>query len=431
MEKSGDRIQVVTSDDEFVGVLMPQDGEFLVLKLDNGYNVGIDRKKINDIKLLSKYEKKDYKIPELKPKKGLPTITILHMGGTIASKIDYATGGVVAKFTPEELISKFPELMEIANLKSRLIGNIMSENMRFGHYNILAKEIEKEVKEGVKGIIITHGTDTMHYTSAALSFMLENLPIPVILVGAQRSSDRGSTDAAVNIISAAIFATQTDYAGVGICMHETINDNTCFILPGTKVRKMHSSRRDAFKAINAKPIARVDFEKKTFEIIDNEYPKANSTTKLNLLPIRESIKVGLLKLHPNIYASEFLAYLGFDGLILEGTGLGHIPMIMTDEYTKENQKIKEAVFQLVNSGTVVGITLQTIYGRVQTNVYSAGRELMGLGVVGNYADITPETAYIKLVWLLSNFKKEEIADLMSKNLRGEISYRTKEESFFI
>jgi len=432
MEKPGDKIKVITESEEFEGILMPQEREFLVIKLSNGYNIGIDRNKIKDIKLVSKREAKEQKAEEIKEKKGLPTISILHTGGTIASKVDYNTGGVVAKYTPEELILKFPELNEIANIRSRLVANMMSENMRFAHYNVMAREIEKEINNGTKGIIITHGTDTLHYTAAALSFMLENLPVPVILVGAQRSSDRGSTDAAVNIISAAVLISNTDFAGVGICMHESMDDKSCIIISGTKARKMHSSRRDAFRPVNSKAIARINFEKKKVEVISDYRSMKNAVSeKLIVKPFKDSVKIGFIKSHPSFYSQELLAYKGFDGLVIEGTGLGHMPINASDEFTSENQEIKNALKELIDSGTTIAMSTQTLYGRVQMNVYSVGRELLDIGVIGNYSDMTPETTFIKLSWVLSNYKKDDVPEIMSKNICGELTERTGEGTFLV
>jgi len=425
--KPGDYIKVKTKEEEIKGILMPQETDFLVIKLDNGYNIGIDKRKIKKIELLKKHSKKETKVKKIKTT-NLPKVSILHTGGTIASKVDYETGGVHAHFTPEEIIEMFPELNNIVSIKSRLIGSIMSENMRFAHYNILAKEVEKEVKKGVDGIIITHGTDAMHYSSAALSFILENLPIPVILVGAQRSSDRGSSDAAMNLISAAVFITNSNFSGVATCMHETSADDKCLILPGTKVRKMHTSRRDAFRPINTLPIAKVDFKTKKIELLRKHYLKKDKKRKLRLRPFKENIKVGLIKMYPNMYANELEKFKGYDGLVLEGTGLGHAPIGEIDKYTKENAKIKDAIKKLSN--VVIVMAPQPIYGRLNMNIYSAGRELLDLGVLGNYSDMTPETTYIKLAWLLSNYKKQDVKKLITENLRGEISDRT-EQGFFL
>jgi glutamyl-tRNA(Gln) amidotransferase subunit D len=422
MAKAGDRVKVVTADESIEGVLMPEEKEFVVLKLATGYNMGISRKRVREIQVLKEYKATTAPAAKAEQKKGLPMIAILHTGGTIASKVDYATGGVVARFDPQELLGMFPELKDIANIRSRLVRQMFSEDMRFAHYNILADEIAKEIKDGADGIIVTHGTDTMHYTSAALSFMLNNLGVPVILVGAQRSSDRGSTDAALNLVSAAFFiARSKDFAEVGICMHEGLDDDWCVILPGTKSRKMHSSRRDAFQAINVQPWARVNVKQQKVDLVRTGYRKRAKTSVI-VRKFKENLKVGLLKVHTNMYASEFEAYKGFDGLILEGTGLGHIPINEIDDFTKEHAKIADTLKKLTGAGTVVAVTTQTISGIVDTNVYSTGRKMQELGIIGNVTDMTPETAFIKLAWLLSN-SPEKAKELYGANLVGELSER--------
>lgn len=428
MAKQGDRVKVVTRDDAFEGILMPEEPEFVVLKLDSGYNIGIDKKRVREIQTISAHKPKKPELPKEKPRKGLPAIAVLHTGGTIASKVDYETGGVIARFTPEELLQQFPELKNIANITSRLVSNMFSEDMRFAHYNILAREIEKEIKNGADGIIVTHGTDTLHYTAAALSFALQDLPVPVILVGAQRSSDRGSSDAALNLVSAAFFITASkDFAEVAICMHEDKNDEWCVILPGTKSRKMHSSARNAFTAVNVTPWARVNVRQKKTDLLRTGYNK-RSKKIVKARGFKENVKIGLLKTHTNMYASEFAAYQGFDGLVIEGFGIGgHVPVNEIDAVTKEHAKIASAIRKLVDSGTIVAAASQTIFGGINMNVYSTGRKMQELGILGNYADMTPETAFIKLAWLLSNYSKKEVAELYGKNLVGEISARLENE----
>ncbi|MBI5065019.1 Glu-tRNA(Gln) amidotransferase subunit GatD [Candidatus Woesearchaeota archaeon] len=414
--KPGDRVKVESKIGSFEGVLMPEENEFLVLKLNTGYNISINKKQVTKTELVEKQKEPVEKQIKTEQNKSLPTISILHTGGTIASKVDYDTGAVYNKFTPEEMLKMFPELTKIANISSKLLSNMSSDDMRFSHYNVMAKAVEEEVKKGVKGIIITHGTDTMHYTSAALSFALENCPIPVLLVGAQRSSDRGSSDAAVNLICAATFIVNTNYAGVALCMHEHSEDNHCVILSGAKCRKMHSSRRDAFQPINTTPIARIDNNTKQITIL-KELKKSEGKLLLKLFD--EKLKIGLLKVHTNMYAEEFQTFSKFDGLVIEGTGLGHAPINEIDKFTKEHSKIFDEVKNLAKKMPVVMAT-QTIYGIVDMNVYTPGRRLLEIGVLGNYCDMTPETAFIKLAWLLSNHAKET-KDLFNKNLRGEIS----------
>ncbi len=427
----GDKVQVTTNAENYTGILMPQIHQnTVIIKLDSGYNLGIDKNTIKEVKLLEKH-KKGQKITEqdkLSHKKGLKTISILHLGGTISSAVDYKTGGVIAKFSPEEIIKLFPEIETIANIKSRFVRQMMSDDMRFAHYNIIAKEIEKEIKQGTDGIIVTQGTDTMHYTSAALAFILEDLPIPVILVGSQRSSDRGSSDAAMNLICACKFIATTDFADVAICMHKNVEDKKCLILPATKTRKMHTSRRDAFRPIDTKPWAEVDYDTGSVYFINKDHKKRDNR-KLKLKLIKEKLKIGLLKVHTNMYAKEVEAYKGFDGLVIEGTGLGHAPITKSDEYTKENAKIFEAIKKLVKKGTIVVMAPQTIYGRLQMNVYSPGRKIQEIGVLGNGSDMTPETTFIKLAWLLSNYKKEQVKELITKDLRGEISTKISANEF--
>ncbi len=449
--KPGDFVIIKTNNKHnnvFEGLLLASENpEVIVLKLSNGYNIGFDKKKIVEIKLKKKSINSSVgsskkQSSNNKKSNDLPLISILHTGGTIASRVDYNTGAVSADFSPDELLALFPELRSIANINSRLVKQMMSENLRFHHYNLLAREVKKEVDKGVKGIIITHGTDTMHYTSAALSFILENLPVPVILVGAQRSSDRASSDAAINLICAAKFIAETDFKGVGVCMHKNMSDDICWILPGTKCRKMHTSQRDAFRPINAKPIAEVDYVTGKisfydgFERFSSDYysdsensSKNNDSKTLSLKPFKEDLKIGLLKVHTNMFADEFLAFKGFDGLVVEGTALGHIP-IMGDDSSTENNKILSTIRLLTKKMPVV-MASQSLYGRINMNVYAGGRINLDNGVIGNYSDMTPETTFIKLAWLLSNYDKKKIPELITKNFRGEISDRIEADSFLL
>lgn len=403
---------------EHEGILI-KDGDEMTIKLDSGYNIIVQKK---DIKILEKkeIEQKESK-KKAKQQSNLPAITILHTGGTIASKVDYETGAVIAKFSEEDILGLFPEISERATITSKLIGNMQSEMMRFAHWNVLAKEVKIAVDDGAKGIIITHGTDTLHYTAAALSFALENCPIPVILVGSQRSSDRPSSDAASNILCATEFALKSGFTGVAVCMHESVDNDNCVILPGTRCRKMHTTRRDAFRAINDKPIAKVTYPK--LEILGFKQEKQEG--KFSVKPFDENLKIGLVKAHPQMFAEELLAYKDFDGLVIELFGLGHLPTMKTDEHNKEHEAIEKALRTLT---IPVAGAAQTIYGRVDMNVYSPGKTLLDAGVLGQGCDMTPETAFVKLAWLLSNEKKN-LRELYSTNLRGELRSRIEKSAF--
>ncbi len=414
----GDLIEINLSKGSFEGFVIPSDNEnILALKALNGYNAGFA---LNDVKEVKK-KKEKRKIGKPEPKKiefnpNKPTISILHTGGTIASRINYSTGGVFASFNAEDLITLFPEITEIANIKTELISSMMSEDMRFENHQLMAKAIEKQVKNNVKGIIIGHGTDTLGYTAAALSFMLEGINIPVILVGAQRSSDRGASDAAINLICAAEFISKTDFAGVAICMHETTSDENCVILPGTNTRKLHTSRRDAFKAVNSKPIARINFQSREIQYLSENYSKKNEKNRLKVLDKMEE-KVAIIRSYTNFdpILLDTLRKHNYKGLVFEITGLGQGPI-----NTKENAGNEKALKELIESGCIVVVTSQCIFGRVHPYAYTNCRRLVNLGVIFG-EDMLTETAFLKLAWLLGNYSKEEAKKLITENLRGEIS----------
>ncbi|MBU2634116.1 MAG: Glu-tRNA(Gln) amidotransferase subunit GatD [Nanoarchaeota archaeon] len=414
----GDLIEIQT-DKTFNGTYLPSKKGETTIKLSSGYNTTFNNKKIIKTKLIKEYKPKKEKTKLIKTKNNLPLISILHVGGTISSKVDYETGAVSPKFSAEELLSLFPEINSLANIKSKQISNIFSENIRFKHYNLIAKEIQKEINTKTSAIIITHGTDTLAYTSAALSFMLEDLSIPVILVGSQRSSDRPSSDNYLNLISAIKFVTKTDFADVAICMHASMDDKSCNILPALKTKKLHSTRRDAFKSINTKPIAIVKDNSVQF-LTDH---KKRNNNKLKLRLFKEKIKVGILKAHPNIFSSEILQYKNYDGLIIEATGLGHLPI--DDDIENKN------FFKALKSLKIpIVITTQTVFGNINLNIYSTGRNIKEY-IINNYTDILTETAFIKLAFLLSNYEKKYIKELFNKNLRGEFSSRILAEEKFI
>jgi len=419
-----DYVEVECLHETVQGVLLPSNQkDFTVIKLSNGYNIGIHKRNIKNIAVIEQKKEHKEKPEKVSQNEKLPKVTILHTGGTIASKVDYTTGAVHPQFTPEELLGLFPELKELANLNSRLVANLFSENMRFDHYNVLAKEIEKEINAGARGIIITHGTDTLHYTAAALSFVLENIPVPVVLVGAQRSSDRGSSDAAMNLISAVAFAVNSKFSGVAVCMHENDDDTNCVVIDGLHARKLHTSKRSAFVSVNRPLLAKVNYETKSISHIS--MPEQTSGT-FALKLFDPKIKIGWIKSHPHFSEDEIVK--DVDGLILEGTGLGHFPIEQVDALTKEHVKIKKKLTELAKKIPVV-MTSQCIFGRVNMNVYSLGRTEQEMGILGNGLDMPPETVFIKLAWLLSNFKKD-IPALLARNFRGELSERTEQDTSY-
>ena len=410
----GDFIKIYTETTKYSGNLLPRyeysNVNYIVIKLTNGYNIGIDSKKItNIIKVKSGEEPKFISPPKPNVKESLPKIAILGTGGTIASRIDYKTGAVNPAFSAEELYSIIPELSSYANINTQLISNIASEQMNPEDWKNIAEKVIEKIEEGNKGIIIGHGTDTMAYSSAALSFALNNCPIPIVLTGAQRSTDRPSSDASLNMISSVIFASQKMLNGVYLAMHSSIEDNIVSIHSGVRVRKNHTSKRNAFQSIGIEPIATVNQDKVTISL---ELPKNNEKfePKINF-----NENVSLLKFHPGFNSEiiDMIVNSGAKGIILEGTGLGHV-----------NSQCNKSIKNAIDKGMFVGMTSQCLQGRIKMTVYSAGRDLLEIGVTP-LEDMIPETALVKLMWAYGNYQDDEIKEIMLKNITGEYTERSK------
>lgn len=389
------------------------DDEHIVIKLKNGYNVGIRVTPDLIVERLGEGAKASFTpppAPEMNP--SLPKVSILSTGGTIASRVDYRTGAVTPAFSARDLYSIIPELSDIALIETQEIFSIFSEDMDPEHWKTLAKVIAHHIQAGAEGIVIAHGTDTMGYTAAALSFALQNLPVPVILVGAQRSSDRPSSDAALNLLSAVKAATDLPIAEVLVAMHADPSDETVLFHRGVKVRKCHTSRRDAFRSINAYPLAAI--KNGEVRVLTEEYRRRLGGGALELKPDFDE-RAGLLKFHPGFNPDiiEFLLDKGYRGIILEGTGLGHV-----------SKRCHKALKRASSEGVFLGMTSQCLWGRVNMNVYYTGRDLQAIGIVP-LEDMLPETALVKLMWALAEAKEPEaVKRLMLTNIAGEISSKT-------
>ncbi len=405
-----DIIQITTNKTQLEGIVMPRSEysapDFIEIKLENNYNVGINVSEIQNIKKIGKREA-NYKLPEKKfpYNKDLPKLQLLGTGGTVASRLDYTTGAVIPSFTPSELFSSVPELAEICNLDCEIVFEILSENMKFEYWQKLAEKVKQAVDSGFDGIVIGHGTDTMTFTSAALSFMLKDLSIPVVLTGSQRSSDRPSSDAALNLINAATVAT-SDIAEVVVTMLGSSSHDYGLIHRGTMVRKMHSSVRDTFRTIDDIPLGMVrDRKIKTFK---NNYRKRSlSETTINT---NFEKKVALIYSYPGMENEQIEFYIdkGYKGIVFAGTGLGHVS---TDIYN--------AIERAIQEGITILMTTQTLHGFVGMNVYSTGRELQHLGVIPG-RNLLPEVGYVKLGWVLGQTNDlKEIKELLLTNIAGE------------
>jgi glutamyl-tRNA(Gln) amidotransferase subunit D len=408
----GDVIEVRKAKDVQTGILMPHhdfsDASIITLKLPNGYNVGIKVDQNTKAKVVSKRESKGHKKLVLPRDPAKKEVAVISTGGTIASYVDYRTGAVHPAISAEELIFSVPELLDLCNVRAKVLYSILSENMKVAHWQGLARAVADELNSGAVGVIVPHGTDTLGFTSAALSFMLRNLTGPVVCVGSQRSSDRPSSDAIMNLLAATRLCVESDLGEVVVLMHGESADSFTLAHRGTKVRKMHSSRRDAFKSINIEPIARVEGPQVTFL---SEY------TKRSKGPVELKDKIdgnaSMLHFYPGFEAEHFdLIAEKVKGIVVAGTGLGHV-----------SEEIVGSIKKAVKNGVHVYITTQCLYGSVNMNVYSTGRDMIVAGAVP-LGDMLPETAYVKLMWAMGQTRDpEEVRKIMLTNIAGEFTTR--------
>ena len=416
--------KVETTRGKFDGIILPRsendDDKHIVLKLITGYNVGIEISTIENISVSGNKEA-NYKIPEKEfpVTEGNPNVKLFGTGGTIASRLDYRTGAVIPAFSPGELYGAVPELADICNLKTEKLFAVFSENMGPKQYITLAKAIGEEIKNGIDGIVIGHGTDTMHHTAAVLSYMVQNSPVPIVMVGSQRSSDRPSSDAALNLIYAHKAAAESDIAEVMVCMFGPTSDEYGLLHYGTRVRKMHSSYRSTFRTVGDVPLAMIDKEKITH--IQTDYNRRRSDCKVDVKPYFEE-KVALVYYYPNMMPDiiDSLVDNGYKGIIIAGTGLGHI-----------NKPVYPAIERAAKKGVAIFMTVQTLWGFVHMFVYDTGRDLMAKGIVP-CDNMLPEVAYVKLGWALGQTNDiDEVKRIMLTPVTKDITKREPYNGYLV
>lgn len=416
--------EIKTTRGEFKGTVLPRaendDDLHIVVKISTGYNIGIDIRTIDQMREIG-YKKANYKIPEKQfpVTPGLPKVKLLGTGGTIASRLDYRTGAVIPAFTPGELYGAVPELAEICNLETEKLFAVFSENMGPTQYKALAIAIGKEIEKGVDGIVIGHGTDTLSHTAAALTFMVQNPPIPIILVGSQRSSDRPSSDAALNLMHAMTAAGHGDIAEVMVCMFGPTSDEYGLLHRGTRVRKMHSSYRSTFRTIGDTPVAMVT--RKGVTPIKDKYNPRRKDRNVIIKPYYNE-RVTMLYYYPGMNPDilHSIIDLGYKGIVFVGTGLGHV-----------NKELYPAIERAHKAGIHMYMTVQTIWGYVHMFVYDTGRDMMAKGIIpaGN---MLPETAFIKLSWVLGQTNDpEEVKRLMLTPINDEITEREPYNGYLV
>jgi glutamyl-tRNA(Gln) amidotransferase subunit D len=410
----GDRIRIVTGEKTYEGILMPHHAfsqdDVVTVKLDSGYNVGVSIEDA-ELSLVGKCQPREMETEEAPGSPEKPSVALLGTGGTIASYVDYETGAVHPAGTSEELAFSAPDIFDICNVDADVVMHKLSENMTPADWTDIATATASKLNNGASGVIIAHGTDTMSYTAAALSFMLHDLSGPVVLVGSQRSSDRPSSDAFQNLVAAARVAI-SDLGEVAVVMHAKPSSGLCAVHRGTRARKMHASRRDAFRSIDARPLAFVDDDVRFI----GEYRAKTSGETGVAAELNDN--VALVYAHPALDGESFKAMTaGRDGVVVAGTGLGHL-----------NEALMPAIGELTADDVPVVMTTQCIWGRVNLNVYSAGRRLLQAGVIPG-GDMLPEVALVKLMWLLANVSHDDVAAAMQRNHAGELSERTLYDMF--
>ncbi len=423
-----DEIKILKDGTLMTGVILPRNElanpNFISLKLPTGYNIGFNPKNIQKMKKITHIEG-EYRVPaiDIVQNSKLPFVPIIGCGGTIASRLDYRTGGTIPALSPEELISLFPEITNLAHIKTKLLFKLFSENISFNHYIKILNEIETVIKkENPKGIVLTHGTDTLAYTAAALSFSINNPPCPIILTGSQRSSDRPSSDSFLNLYNSILYSTSPIARNeVVVIMHEESSDTSFTIHKGTRLRKMHSSRRDAFKTIGEEPLGKIIGGKVQYY---GEKPpldlKSKSKRKIFVISKKFEDKIALLYHYPGIKPGiiEYHMEAGYKGIIIAGTGLGHVSSDLIPILKKG-----------IKDGMIVVMTTQCLHGFTGMSVYESGRKLLKIGIIP-VLNILPETAFIKLAYLLGNYQNiDKIKGLMITNLKGEIILRERFSAF--
>jgi glutamyl-tRNA(Gln) amidotransferase subunit D len=413
-----------TADSTFEGVILPRSETFddlhVVLKLKTGYNVGIHVDRIESIEELG-FKEAVYKIPEkaFPVTPDLPNVTLLGTGGTIASRLDYRTGAVIPAFTPGELYGAVPELAELCNLTTKKIFGVFSENMSWVEYVTLAEAVGEAIEGGADGIVIGHGTDTMGHTASVLSFMVQNSPVPVVIVGSQRSSDRPSSDAALNLMHAVSAAARGDIAEVQICMFGPTSDRYGLLHRGTRCRKMHSSYRSTFRTIGDIPLSVVDRD--GFTTLNPDYLPRDHSRKVRIDTLYDD-KVTILYYYPGMKPDlvDALVEKGYRGIVIAGTGLGHV-----------NKPLFPALKRAIDQGVHVVMTVQTLWGFAQMYVYDTGRDLLNIGVVP-LDNMLPETALMKLGWVLGHtHEHDEVMAMMRNPISHEITEREPHNGYLI
>ena len=323
-------------------------------------------------------------------------ILLIHTGGTIGMIKDKDSGVLKPDSFYNSVSKIIPELSNIADIKTEIPFLVDSSELNSKHWGMIADLIGKYV-ETVDGVVITHGTDTLTYTASALSFMLQNLPIPVVLTGAQKPLSELRTDAKSNLINAIELAT------CGVNEVSIFFDDK--LMRGNRTIKKHINHFDAFDSPNYPLLGKVGID---IEIYGDYLLKKNGIFHIFN---KFDHSIAIFKTFPGCSTEYFTPNKDIRAIVLIAYGAGNIPLKDNDLYDK--------VKKWINEGKIVALLSETKAGKVDTSLYESGNKLLEAGVIHS-KDMTFEAVVTKLMFLLGQYKDvKSIKKYFNKSLAGE------------
>lgn len=327
-------------------------------------------------------------------------ILLLATGGTIASK--KSENGLKPQITPEELLEYIPQVRDICEVDAIQILNLDSSNMEPQHWKQMVTAI-KEHYEAYDGFVIAHGTDTMAYTAAALSYMIQNSKKPVVITGAQKPIDLEITDAKSNLADSFLYAADAKSQGVQIVFDGKV-------IAGTRAKKVRSKSYNAFSSIDYPCLA----------VIQDQ----NIMRYIPMLPFEEEVRfyekldenIFLIKLIPGIRPAMLKhIFENYDCIIVESFGVGGIPKSIAAEFYRLCRQYP---------GKLVVMATQVAHEGSDMTVYEVGHDMKAHCSFLESYDMTLESVIAKSMWMLGNFDTaaDPIEDIFYQNINYDVLF---------